>query len=442
MVSNSLPKLRGLRPGRIPNDGQRLMPHQHRNLSRWGCVGVTLLIIAATAVSASFFLNARFASDSNTASSALLHASPSAPVSPPLPLSPSDVPPSPPPHLPPAFPVQSPSSGTNSSLPRKCGSVLELVSGGPFAALVRSVANTEAGDGLQPTCASANAAGDCVDSSDSCDGSTLEVVSNSRSYLLQEYDSACEGIPFGNDNYSCVDYTEGQLILSGRELSFDVDLSATGCGCNAAVYLASMAQNPDPSTCKDYYCDANSVCGVRCDELDLMEANRWAFIATAHTRDDGNGVGFGLGHYVLRKESRFRPSEVCPYGPATTCTINTLGPFTARYKFTSADQPFSYNLTLVQGKQSITAGPVAYQDPEANARLRKSLDAGMILVVSNWDNLRTNGMQWLDGCCTPEEVSVWGCSNTFNELGIACCEANDNATAACPTFTLTNMSVA
>ena len=49
------------------------------------------------------------------------------------------------------------------------------------------------------------------------------------------------------------------LPLLDRTLSYTVDLSGGGCGCNAALYLVSMAQNDDASTCGDYYCDANAV---------------------------------------------------------------------------------------------------------------------------------------------------------------------------------------
>ena len=60
-----------------------------------------------------------------------------------------------------------------------------------------------------------------------------------------------------------------------------------------------MPQSSEPSSCGDYYCDANTVCGVACAEIDLMEANQVAFVSTVHVADDSNGDGFGQGHYVI-----------------------------------------------------------------------------------------------------------------------------------------------
>jgi hypothetical protein len=83
--------------------------------------------------------------------------------------------------------------------------------------------------------------------------------------------------------------------LLGSTLAFSVDLSNAECGCNAAFYVTAMRQNTDAGLCDgDFYCDAANVCGVRCVELDLMEANRKAFHSVLHTKWDQKVTG-GLG---------------------------------------------------------------------------------------------------------------------------------------------------
>jgi hypothetical protein len=76
--------------------------------------------------------------------------------------------------------------------------------------------------------------------------------------------------------------------LLGSYIQYDIDLSESHCSCNAAFYLVSMPGydsngNPDPAQGKDYYCDANQVGGNYCPEMDIMEANQYAFAITPHT---------------------------------------------------------------------------------------------------------------------------------------------------------------
>jgi hypothetical protein len=128
-----------------------------------------------------------------------------------------------------------------------------------------------------------------------------------RAYLG---DSCTEG------HFSNTDYSAWKVL--GKTLSITVDLSQATCGCNAAYYLVAMHQNTLPGTCMcgcaalivapssnstptaavlvgkcdgDFYCDANDICGVRCIEIDLVEANTRAFRTTVHKPTDGGGVG-------------------------------------------------------------------------------------------------------------------------------------------------------
>ena len=115
--------------------------------------------------------------------------------------------------------------------------------------------------------------------------------------------------------------------LLDRTLSFTVELDDTGCGCNLAVYLASMQQNTQEGTC-DYYCDANAVCGARCDEIAPMEANLYAFHSVAHHYDDGSGQGGGIGGS--------HGSNSGAYGPTNDATIDTRRAFRVHNIFGAA----------------------------------------------------------------------------------------------------------
>ena len=90
--------------------------------------------------------------------------------------------------------------------------------------------------------------------------------------------------------------------------------SARALPQNAALYLVSMPQATNASACFDKYCDANDVCGERCAEIDLMEANAAAWVSTVHVPDDGNGEGFGMAHYTIGKDHASHTLHCWPNG--------------------------------------------------------------------------------------------------------------------------------
>ena len=72
--------------------------------------------------------------------------------------------------------------------------------------------------------------------------------------------------------------------------------------------------------CGDYYCDANSVCGEACTEMDIQEANNHAFAITPHKCSgdcpsctcDRGGCGAHVQNYGPGgKIDTTRPFQVC-----------------------------------------------------------------------------------------------------------------------------------
>mmetsp|Transcript_129796 Transcript_129796/g.361662 ORF Transcript_129796/g.361662 Transcript_129796/m.361662 type:complete len:408 (-) Transcript_129796:125-1348(-) len=178
--------------------------------------------------------------------------------------------------------------------------------------------------------------------------------------------------------------------LLGMTMRYSTSIVGAGCGCNAALYLTSMKQNEKLSNCSDYYCDANSVCGVQCAELDIQEANERAWRTTLHARNDSVGTGAGYGgagpHHLA-----FSASE---YGPGARC-IDTQFDFDVAVSFptNSAGVLEAVEVTLSQaGKPcplSLRLGKY-----HSMSEISAALSAGMTPIISYW---RSKHMRWLDG---------------------------------------------
>jgi hypothetical protein len=203
------------------------------------------------------------------------------------------------------------------------------------------------------------------------------------------------------------------LELLGRTLSVTVNLSAASCGCNAAFYTVSMAQNTaSPGQCDgDYYCDANVVCGVRCAEIDLIEANQRAFHSTLHAEWDGNGIVAGIGGHA-----RGIPNNGRSYGPMESATIDTRRPFRVHSNFAHHGEGIELRTTLTQhGGRRLSFS--ARKSGNYGRSLKAALQAGMTPVFSFWSDA---DISWLDGNvgCTDHQDSCGAEGVSFSELAL------------------------
>jgi len=181
--------------------------------------------------------------------------------------------------------------------------------------------------------------------------------------------------------------------LLGHRIRYTANLSGAGCGCNAAFYLTSMRQNAHPSECHDHYCDANRVCGEACAEIDIQEANQYAWHSTLHTATDADGAsgGYGGGGDSWSGPRDWAAGED---GPGGKC-INTGKPFQVEAAFpVDADGSLlSMQVALSQEGQPCSLSR-ELGEYDGLAELSKALDAGMTPVLSYWSD---DDMLWLDG---------------------------------------------
>lgn len=176
----------------------------------------------------------------------------------------------------------------------------------------------------------------------------------------------CNNEARSNSDYAAINFL-------GKVLRFSVDLSNAHCGCVAAFYLVNMRQNTDPGLCnRDFYCDANKVCGVACAEVDIMEANREMYRFTMHNSSDKDG-----------RRAQFHKK----YGPGNKC-INTEKAFNVRAAISYDGSSVTVNLE--QGGCSLEA-TIIY------AAMSVPFWAGMTPVISYWYNDRPGSMKWFDG---------------------------------------------
>lgn len=191
-------------------------------------------------------------------------------------------------------------------------------------------------------------------------------------------------------------YDPGEYValdLLGKTLRYTTDMSSAGCGCNGAFYLTSMSQNTQAGGGGDFYCDANCVGGVCCAEIDIQEANKFAWHSTLHnaTDPDGKDAGYGGGESSWSGPRDWSSGQ---YGPNGQC-VDTNHPFEVKISFPIDGQGTLTSMQVVlsqEGKPCTLSTSVAgYQ---GNVQLTAALKAGMTPVMSYW---KSANMLWLDG---------------------------------------------
>jgi hypothetical protein len=212
------------------------------------------------------------------------------------------------------------------------------------------------------------------------EGALVESNMKSRTYFTH----TCTPGEYRPENYMA-------LRLLGKTMRWTTNISGTGCGCNAAIYLTSMRWSQDASQCKDYYCDAASVCGVACAEIDLQEANKYAWASTLHASGDNHGPSQGYG-------GPRRDWSVRDYGPRSAC-IDTLEPFQVAASFPVDEQTgelASVDVEISQRgcRRSVRLAGYQFNGRDGMRELSVSLKQGMTPILSYW---RSSEMLWMDG---------------------------------------------
>uniref|UniRef100_A0A6U6SHC9 cellulose 1,4-beta-cellobiosidase (non-reducing end) n=1 Tax=Zooxanthella nutricula TaxID=1333877 RepID=A0A6U6SHC9_9DINO len=210
------------------------------------------------------------------------------------------------------------------------------------------------------------------------------------------FSRTCSAGTYNNNNYA-------SLSLLGKTVSYTVNVANTGCGCNVAFYLTSMKQNIEPTACQDFYCDANNVCGERCDEVDIMEANSKVWRSTLHMAEDDVGGAAGYGGTGPHTQTWTHKE----YGPGANC-IDTNFPFEVRAHFPThvvngetmlqgmmvdLYQASAVNCQYPKGLTA-TVGWYKFRGEDGIKALTKALQAGMVPIVSYWSS---SDLLWLDG---------------------------------------------
>ncbi|RAL02632.1 putative endoglucanase [Aspergillus ibericus CBS 121593] len=218
------------------------------------------------------------------------------------------------------------------------------------------------------------------------------------------------------------DYMSLQLL--GRELSFDVDVSALPCSENGNLYLSEMdmtggrsEHNPGGARFGSGYCNAQCPVlnwvngtlnenerGACCNEMDIFEGNAYATHYAAHpcVADECASAGCIFNPYMAGSRNFWGPGM----------EVDTAKPLTIITQFVTDDNTTSGMLVQIR-RMYIQDGKVIPNVPAARddgsclhadnfsssvglSPIAQALARGMVMVLSLWSDPE-HGMQWLDG---------------------------------------------
>ena len=225
-------------------------------------------------------------------------------------------------------------------------------------------------------------------------GASLSIAHDQRAYIVRE----CAA----GDAFSAAMYA-GAWSLVGSVLNFTVDLSTSGCGCNAAFYLVKMPAtdaNGNPTSGEgDGYCDANDVGHEWCPEMDVLEANTAALAVTPHRCDPPVD-----GHYSSCDKGgcSVNPHKTAPtdFGFGAGFTVDSSRPFSVTTAFlTDPATGTLVGITTTIAQGATASFTLTHTDASCGSGYLEAmsgpLQAGMVPAISVWGDAGST-MSWLD----------------------------------------------
>lgn len=272
--------------------------------------------------------------------------------------------------------------------------------------------------------------------------------SNSRAFLAQN---------FRAKNWAEAAYV--RLDMRGRTMSFTVDVSKVPCGVIMTLYLVNMG---DPNGASNY-CDIQPKQGG-CTEIDIMEANAYAYQATVHTvlgeKFDGSCNEKGCWSNIGKYPYAFGGSKSKDlYGPGGL--IDTKKPYKVTASF-SQDGEMTvvlhqglkflpvYNRSLPGNTPDVKKADwfnlAAYPRPAgvplaAKAKIVDMFESnGGVMVTSLWT---ANGTEWLDGgsCINKTRGKIKGVIATVSDFLITGPPPPSTSTHTTSTVTTTTFTI-